>query len=63
MEQMIRLNKYISDCGICSRRQADVLIEQGKIIVDGVTANLGTKVLDESVVEYAGKRIRPVRSR
>ena len=61
MEQMIRLNKYISDCGICSRRQADVLIEQGKIIVDGVTANLGTKVLDESVVEYEGKRIRPVK--
>lgn len=61
MEEMIRLNKYISDCGICSRRAADALIEQGKIKVDGEIANLGTKVSNESVVVYAGKRIRPIR--
>lgn len=58
---MIRLNKYISDSGVCSRRQADVLIEQGKITVDGEVANLGTRVSSESVVIYNGKRIRPIR--
>ena len=35
----IRLNKYISDAGICSRREADRLIEAGKVKIDGVTAS------------------------
>ena len=41
----IRLNKYLSDCGICSRRQADSLIEAGKVTVDGKVAPLGMKIL------------------
>ena len=40
----IRINKYISDSGFTSRREADKLIEQGKIFIDGVKATTGTKV-------------------
>lgn len=37
----IRLNKYLSEMGICSRREADRLIEAGKVLVDGQTAPHG----------------------
>ncbi|PXV89387.1 pseudouridine synthase [Lachnotalea glycerini] len=42
--ELIRLNKYLSEAGICSRREADRLIEAGKITVDGIVAVMGTKV-------------------
>ncbi|MBQ8913132.1 MAG: 23S rRNA pseudouridine synthase F, partial [Lachnospiraceae bacterium] len=50
MSNEIRLNKYLSEAGICSRRQADKLIEEGKVTVDGIIADLGTKVTDTSKV-------------
>lgn len=56
----IRLNKYISDSGVCSRRQADKLIEEGKILVDGEVATMGTKVSEKNKVTYNGKIIKPV---
>ncbi len=40
----IRLNKYMSEAGICSRREADRLIEKGQVLVDGVPALRGMKV-------------------
>ena len=40
----IRLNKYLSEAGFCSRREADRLIEAGKVLVDGVPASMGMKV-------------------
>ncbi len=40
----IRLNKYLSEAGICSRREADRLIEEGRVLVDGKTASMGMKV-------------------
>lgn len=40
----IRLNKYMSEAGICSRREADRLIESGQVLVDGVRASCGMKV-------------------
>ena len=39
----IRLNKYLSEMGICSRREADRLIEAGKVLVDGQTAPMRWK--------------------
>lgn len=57
MPEGIRLNKYMSEAGVCSRRQADKLIEKGEVMVDGETANLGTRVTEQSVVIYQGKRI------
>lgn len=43
MEEM-RLNKFLSDSGICSRREADRLMEAGKVLVNGVPASMGMKV-------------------
>ena len=40
----VRLNKRISELNLCSRREADRLIRQGKVKVNGVVANLGEKV-------------------
>ena len=40
----VRLNKYISESGFCSRREADKLIENGLVTIDGVKASMGTKV-------------------
>lgn len=57
----MRLNKFLSESGLCSRRQADKLIENGEIIVDGNVADLGVQVDEKSVVIYKGKRIRPAR--
>lgn len=41
----IRLNKFLSESGICSRREADRLIEAGKVLVDGTAASMGMKIL------------------
>lgn len=53
----IRLNKYISETGICSRRDADKYIESGKVTVDGKVASMGTKVSKGQVVKVNGRKI------
>lgn len=58
-ETMIRLNKYLSDSGICSRREADRLIEQGSVTVDGLTAVMGQKVSPLSTVKVKGNAVHP----
>lgn len=56
---MIRLNKYISNSGVCSRREADVLIAEGKIkINNNVVTTLGTKVTEQDEVVYNGKILK-----
>lgn len=57
MESMIRINKFIADSGICSRRAADKLIEEGKVIVNGNVAVSGMKVLDSDEIIVDGKAI------
>lgn len=47
----MRINKYIADAGIASRREADTLIERGKVFVNGVRATLGQQVTDDDTVE------------
>ena len=54
----VRLNKYISEAGVCSRREADRLIEAGRVSIDGVTATTGTKVLPGQKVLVDGKAIK-----
>ncbi len=59
-QEEIRLNKYIANAGICSRREADKLIEKGEIKVNGeVITELGHKVLRKDKVMYKGKPINP----
>ena len=53
----IRLNKYMSETGICSRREADRYIELGRVTVDGVEAIPGIKVSKGQVVKLDGKSI------
>ncbi len=53
-----RINKYISEAGVCSRRAADKLIEEERVMVDGVVAVNGTKVNDGQVVCIDGKPIQ-----
>ncbi|MFV0342818.1 MAG: 23S rRNA pseudouridine(2604) synthase RluF [Anaerocolumna sp.] len=54
----VRLNKYLSDAGYCSRREADKLIESGEVLIDGEVAAVGSKVLPGQVVEVKGKAIK-----
>ena len=53
----IRLNKYLSEMGVCSRREADRLIEAGKVLVDGRKASAGMKVTAAQLVICDGKPV------
>lgn len=56
----VRLNRYIANSGICSRREADSLIEQGLVTVNGkVVTELGSKVVPGDEVKVDGRRITP----
>lgn len=55
---LVRLQKYIADCGVCSRRNAEVLIDEGRVLVNGRQAMLGQKVdADKDAVKLDGKRL------
>ena len=60
----IRLNKYISNAGVCSRREADILIESGSVTVNGeVVTEMGVKILPTDEVRFGDKilqREKPV---
>lgn len=65
MEETVRLNKFLSEKGICSRREADCLVDEGKVMVNGVCAVMGQKVssADEIVVDgkkVSTKQVKPV---
>ncbi len=54
----IRLNKYMANAGVCSRREADEQIKNGAVTVNGVVVNeLGAKITISDVVEFAGKTV------
>jgi 23S rRNA pseudouridine2604 synthase len=53
----VRLNKYISETGLCSRREADQLIEQGRVTINGARAALGTQVMQGDDVRVNGQRV------
>lgn len=53
-----RLNKFISESGYCSRREADRLIEQGRVTINGKVPEMGTKVLPSDNVEVDGKPVK-----
>ena len=55
--QLVRLNKFISESGLCSRREADRLIEAGRVLVDGSVAVSGQKVSEKQEVLVDGKHI------
>ena len=53
----VRLNKYLSDAGVCSRRQADRYAQEGRITIDGQVAELGQKVLPGQKVCVDGRPV------
>lgn len=54
----VRLNKYLSEVGYCSRREADRLIEEGRIIVNGVLPVMGLKVTSTDDIRVDGEKIK-----
>ena len=54
-----RLNKYISESGICSRREADRFIEQGNVFINGKRATIGDQVKPGDLVKVNGRLIEP----
>lgn len=55
----MRLNKYLSDAGVCSRREADRLIEEGRVQINGRPASLGEQIEDGSRVTVDKKPVTP----
>ena len=58
-----RINKYLSEIGYCSRRQADKLIEQGRIMVNSKEAVMGYKVQKDDVIHIDGEKIKQKKSK
>lgn len=54
----MRLNKYLSDAGVCSRREADRLVQDGRVMVDGKTAVLGMQIQEGQEILVNGKKVR-----
>lgn len=53
--ETIRINKYLADCGVCSRREADKLIQQGRVKINGNTAEMGSRITSEDTITFNGK--------
>ncbi|MBC7525393.1 MAG: 23S rRNA pseudouridine(2604) synthase RluF [Flavobacterium sp.] len=57
-EKLTRLNKFLSETGFCSRREADKLIDLGSVTVNGIVPEMGTKVSPQDEIRVNGKLIR-----
>jgi len=57
MNEAKRINKYLSEVGYCSRREADKLIDAGRVTVNGVVPEMGTKITDDDEVRVDGKLV------
>lgn len=53
-----RINKFLSEVGYCSRRKADVLIEQGRIKINGEIAVMGQKIIGDETIEVNGIKVQ-----
>lgn len=60
MSQPTRLNKFISESGVCSRREADRFIEQGNVKINGKRAKIGDQVYPGDIVHVNGNALEPV---
>lgn len=54
----VRLNKLLSDSGLCSRREADLFIEMGRVTVNGQLPSIGQKVTETDIVLVDGEQVR-----
>ena len=60
MEEKIRINKFLSEAGFCSRRGADKIISQGRVYINGEIAVLGSKVSRNDLVKVDGELINKI---
>ena len=59
----MRLQKYMADCGVASRRACEQIISDGRVMVNGVPAQLGMSVEETDDVRLDGKRLSPQQKR
>ena len=59
-EAGVRINKYLAECGVCSRRGADELIARGAVTVDGKPAENGMKITPDMIVAVDGKEVKGI---
>src|SRR5690554_2482175 len=57
-ENLKRINKFLSEVGYCSRREADKLIEAGRVTINGKVPEMGTKISENDVVHVDGKPVK-----
>ena len=57
-DNLTRINKFLSETGFCSRREADKLIEQGRVTINGSVPEMGTKISPNDEVRVDGKLVR-----
>jgi 23S rRNA pseudouridine2604 synthase len=57
-ENLTRINKFLSETGYCSRREADKLLDEGRITINGIVPEMGTKVSQNDEVRVDGKLVR-----
>lgn len=55
--ELVRINKFLAQNGICSRREADSYIEKGRVLINGQVATMGSKVSQKDVVSVDGKTL------
>ena len=58
MDEKIRINKYLSDIGVCSRREADRLTEAGRVTANGELVPTGMKILPDAEICIDGKPVK-----
>ena len=58
MSEEIRINKYLAEAGVCSRRDADRLVESGKVTINGIPAEKGSKVMSSDKICVDGKPVK-----
>jgi 23S rRNA pseudouridine2604 synthase len=58
-----RINKFLSESGFCSRREADRLISKGRVTINGIVPEMGTKVVETDEIRVDGKLIRENRDK
>ncbi len=56
--QETRINKFLSESGVCSRREADRAVEEGRVKINGTVAFMGQKVSEDDTVEFDGKLVK-----
>ena len=56
--ELVRLNKYLAHAGICSRRDADRLIESGRVLVNGIVPSAGSQVCEKDTITVDGKVVQ-----